>query len=289
MITRASRLFFGLAGVSYVLAVLYGIATEASKVGAVGDTLGGDGAVNAVLGPLTLGYKGGVGEHVGFVTLMAFAAASLLMGVVSSAFRDGDPEAIAELMSLDAAPAVTAPLDVSAWPAVAAVGAAVAAIGLAGTPALFVAGVALMVASGAEWAIKDWSERATADPEVNRAIRNRMMYPVEFPLAGVVLLGFMALGFSRLLLNSSETMAIVWALVFAAVIFTAAIVINALNGEARKMAVSAALVVGFIAVLGTAIYGAARGERDFEVHENDGGTEHGSVIVTPSSPLGDSA
>ena len=30
------------------------------------------------------------------------------------------------------------------------------------------------------------AERATGDPEVNRQIRNRLMYPIEIPLAGAV-------------------------------------------------------------------------------------------------------
>ena len=28
-----------------------------------------------------------------------------------------------------------------------------------------------------------WSERATGDAEVNRQIRNRLMYPIEIPVA----------------------------------------------------------------------------------------------------------
>ncbi len=283
MITRASRLFFGLALVGYLLGLVYGIATEAAKVGALEDTLGGDGAVNAVLGPLTFGYKGGVGEHVGFVLLMGFAAVCFVLGIVTSAFRDGDPEALAEAMSLDAAPAVVAPLGANVWPTLMAVGAGVTAIGLATTAAVTVAGAALMVASGAEWAVTSWSEQATGDPSVNRAIRDRIMHPIEYPVAGVVVLGFIALGVSRLLLSSSETMAIIWALVLAAIIFGAALALNALDAAARRTLLGAAVAVGFVAVLGLGIYGAATGEREFETH----GEEHGAVTINPSAESGE--
>jgi hypothetical protein len=277
MISRASRLFFGLSAVSFFMAVLYGVVTEASSATTVGDTLGGDGAVNAVLGPLTLGYKGGVGDHIGYALLMGFALATAVMGAFSSAFRDGDAEALAEHMALDAAPAVNAPSDPNLWPAVAAVGAAVTTIGLASSPVLFVAGVVMLAISVIEWAVKDWSERATGDPEVNRAIRNRMAYPVELPASGVILLGIMAFSLSRLFLAVSKNGAIIVALVAAALIFAGAVLLSNLDRAQRRVALGLVLSVGLIAVVGAGVFGAARGERDFEVHHND---EHGSAVPT---------
>ncbi|MBK6669548.1 MAG: hypothetical protein IPG46_07645 [Actinobacteria bacterium] len=114
MFTRGSRLFFGLATASLLGAMLYGIITNGLQSGGVIETLTGKGAVDAVLGPLTLGYKGGVGDHIGFSLLLAFAVCSLAIGIGSSAFRDGDPEAIAELANLDAVPPVSEPNDLSA-------------------------------------------------------------------------------------------------------------------------------------------------------------------------------
>ena len=56
MFTTGSKWFFGLGLVSLVLAAAYGWTT------------GGSG-----LGPLTVGYKGGVGDHLGYGLLLAIA------------------------------------------------------------------------------------------------------------------------------------------------------------------------------------------------------------------------
>ena len=97
----------------------YGVITNGIDHGGVWHVLTGDGAMSALLGPITLGYKGGVGDHLGFTMLMGFAVTCAAMGFTTSAFRDGDPEAVAEVSRLDAAPAVTAPADLSPWPIVA--------------------------------------------------------------------------------------------------------------------------------------------------------------------------
>ena len=37
-----------------------------------------------------------------------------------------------------------------------------------------------------EWTMQAWSDRATGDPAVNREIRNRVMLPIEVPVAGAL-------------------------------------------------------------------------------------------------------
>ena len=78
MITTGSKWFFGLGFVSLVLAVAYGWTT------------GGNG-----VGPLTMGYKGGVGDHFGYGVLVTAGFVSLFLGALSLAVRDA--EALAEL------------------------------------------------------------------------------------------------------------------------------------------------------------------------------------------------
>jgi hypothetical protein len=65
MVTTSSKFFYGLAGVGLLAAIVYGIITNGVAHGGVLDVLSGPGAVDAVLGPITLGYKGGVGDHLG--------------------------------------------------------------------------------------------------------------------------------------------------------------------------------------------------------------------------------
>src|SRR4051812_28664470 len=101
MITTGSKLFYGLAGAAFVAAVVYGVVTNGVAHGGVLNTLAGDGAVDALLGPLTLGYKGGVGDHVGYALLMGFGVCSLGMGIATTAFRDADAGALAGLAGVD--------------------------------------------------------------------------------------------------------------------------------------------------------------------------------------------
>ena len=73
MVSTGSKFFFGMAVVGLVSAIVYGILTTATGAAA---TLSGNGVIDAIVGPLTLGYKGGVGDHVGYTVLMAFAMCS---------------------------------------------------------------------------------------------------------------------------------------------------------------------------------------------------------------------
>ena len=62
MMTTGSKIYFKVAGAVWALAVVYGYVTETVSVG-IWKGLSGDGVISSVLGPLTFGYKGGVGDH----------------------------------------------------------------------------------------------------------------------------------------------------------------------------------------------------------------------------------
>jgi len=57
------------------------------------------------VGPVSLGWKGGVGDHVGYVLLVGLATIAGATGLVLVAIRDADPAAQAELLGLDSVPA----------------------------------------------------------------------------------------------------------------------------------------------------------------------------------------
>src|SRR3954453_15881246 len=57
--------------------------------------------IDAVLGPLTGGWKGGVGNHLAYTSLVSVAVLSGLLGGLFLAFRDADPEAEAEVLHLE--------------------------------------------------------------------------------------------------------------------------------------------------------------------------------------------
>src|SRR5919106_1387222 len=122
-IPTGSKWFFGLGLVSLVLAVAYGWTT------------GGNG-----VGPLTMGYRGGVGDHLGYGLLVAAGFISLFLGSVSLAVRDADAEAVVQVAGSEAVPAAI-PASPSYWPAVTAFGVALVIVGLVASPVLFVFGL----------------------------------------------------------------------------------------------------------------------------------------------------
>ncbi|MET1049497.1 MAG: hypothetical protein ABWZ55_07690, partial [Acidimicrobiales bacterium] len=70
MVGTGSRLFFAYAVVGFLAAAVYGVAS------------GGD-----VLGVVSVGYKGGVGEHFGYSVLTLLGFTALVLGIVTVVLR----------------------------------------------------------------------------------------------------------------------------------------------------------------------------------------------------------
>ena len=129
MMTTGSKIYFKVAGAVWALAVVYGYVTETVSVG-IWKGLSGDGVISSVLGPLTFGYKGGVGDHFGYGLLMGVAGVAAGLGAAHIAFRDGSPE-LAAAMDGDA-PSTTRPsINASMWPFLGAIAAGLLLLGLA--------------------------------------------------------------------------------------------------------------------------------------------------------------
>ena len=84
MLTTGFKLWFGLCVLMVTAAVFAGYTTGGTETG-----------------PISLGWKGGVGNHVVYTLLMLGAASMAVMGIVSQAFRDSEPEAAIELLGVD--------------------------------------------------------------------------------------------------------------------------------------------------------------------------------------------
>ena len=69
MFKSGSKFLFGLAGVGFISAILYAMATSGERLD----------RPDSLLGPLTLGYKGYVGDHVGFTILVGLSFVSLFL------------------------------------------------------------------------------------------------------------------------------------------------------------------------------------------------------------------
>jgi hypothetical protein len=268
MITTAAKWFFGLGLVSFVLAVVYGYSTGGNR-----------------LGPLTAGYYGGVGDHLGYTLLVTTAIGAVLLGLTAVVTRDADPKALAEVAGTELAPAAVPPAYPSIWPLVGAFGAALLVLGLVISNVMFVVAAFVLIAVVVEWIVLAWSDHATGDPETNHLLRRRMMAPFEVPLAGFLLAGGAVLAFSRILLTSSSTGAVGVAIGIGVVVLAVGTLI-ALRPNLSHDTVVGVLCVLALGVVIAGVASAARGERFIEPHEEhhaeEGGEEpEGNSPLTP--------
>lgn len=245
MVGTGSRLFFTLAVFGLLGACAYGVAS------------GGD-----PVGVLSAGYKGGVGEHLGYAVLGLFGVTSLVFGVLNVAIRDADPVPVLAGAPESTLPQVAAPTSVSPWPVVGAIGVVIAVLGLVEGSLLFVLGLVVVGITAFEWTVKAWSDRATGDPAVNRAIRNRVMSPIEIPIGAALVIAFIVIGVSRVLLAVTSTTAVGIAMAAAILIAVGAIVVLKRPQQSKQVA-TALLLIGALAVIAGGIAGVAAGSRDF--------------------------
>ena len=253
MFTPGFKYFFGLAMGLATAAVVYGYTT------------GGD-----QFGPLVWGWKGGVGDHIGYIVLMGLAVTTGLIGSVLVAFRDADPDAQAHYSGVDTV-VPTTHVSGTFWPVAGAFGAATAVVGLVLHPAIFVVGLALCGITAIEWTMYAWADRATGDPEANRALRNRVMAPLEIPVAGALTVGVVVLSASRILLNSTVDGAVFWAGAIAVVILGIG-TLYATKPALNKNVIAGLMLLVGVAVVAGGIVAAVDGEREFhphDVHEDD--------------------
>ena len=267
MTTTASKLFFGGSVVALLAAWVYGWGT------------GG-----GLTGVMLFGLKGGVGEIAGYTILVATAGVLAFLGTATSVLRDADPEHQAAVARLEVVPLVSAPSGPSYWPTVGALAVVVTLVGLVASPVMFVIGALGVLVVTLEWMVTAWSERATGDPEVNRQIRNRMMYPIEIPVAGALGVLVLVVLVSRVFLALDRTSTALVAIVVAAII-TAIGFLLAYRPHLPKDAVAAIVVVGALVVLAAGIAAAAAGSREFEHHEDESHEPAESESGAPSLEL----
>jgi hypothetical protein len=280
MFTPGFKLLFGLAAFALGGALLMGISSSLLVEGkTVGDRLHDQGIIQTVTGPVTIGWKGPVGNHVGYGVLLAAAGIAAFLAVVLVAFRDADPEAEAQLLDVETVPLTRAPSGTNFAPLVGAAAVALVAIGWVANTAFLYAGFALLAATAVTWTVRAWAERATGDAEVNRQIYARIIDPLRVPVVGVVLILFLVGGLSRVLLAVPDKgwSAVVFGL--AAVLFFAGVLAVAAQPKIARPLATVLLVLAAVGVLGGGIWGVAAGERHIEPHGHGGGGEgvHTSV------------
>lgn len=271
MITRGSKFFYAAAVVGYLSALVYGFITASADHGGVLSVFSDGGIVDAVLGPLTFGWKGGVGDHVGYTLLMAFAAATAALGGFHTATRDADAAALAQLEGIEAtdlAPA-SMPAGLSWWPMLTALGTGVVVVGLVFSNALFWGGVAVLIIAAVEWTARAWSERATPDAALSAEYRGRLLQPVEVPLASLLIIAIVAIAISRVLLAVPQSAAVYIIIALAAAIFGVANLL-ARRPDLKGRVLGTVVFLSMLAIIAAGIAGGIAGPRDIEEHHGEG-------------------
>jgi hypothetical protein len=288
MITRGSKFFFGAAAVGYLTALLYGFLTGAAAHGGVLDVFSNGGLVNSIVGPISFGWKGWVGDQIGYSVLMAFAGTMAVLGGFTSVFRDGSPEALAELQGATVDKGeitgarvdlrVVTPQGLSMWPIFTAFSAGAAIVGLAVSTVLFGIGCIGLVIAGVEWTVKAWSERATGDAAQNKAIRDHLMHPLEIPIGATLAIALVIFCMSRILLAVSKVGAVFFIIILATIVFVVAILLAARPQLKRSVLVGALLVFGVL-IIGGGIVGGVAGPREKEDHSEEESLGASSLVV----------
>ena len=272
MLTPGFKLFFGFGVLAAVAAVVYGIAT--------GDPGGADyiGVVDrdAWKGVISLGWQGGIGEHTGFVVLVFAALVAGGLGCMLVAFRDADAESVGELAPDGETPPTVAPSPPSYWPVLSAFAVAVAVIGLVTHAAIFVIGLILAGVVAFEWMIGAWADRATGDAAANRALRNRLMHPIEIPVLGAAGVAILVVGGSRVLLAVSEFSA-VWIAAGVATVILLVSMLFAARPRIGKSVIATVLAFAAVAVVAAGIVATAAGSYDHGGHDDHG---HDDAVET---------
>lgn len=271
-LTPAFRFFAGLAAFSFVSAFIVGFSS------------GDQPLMDRIVGPVTLGWKGGIGNHLAYSLFVGLFALSAGLAGLLVAFRDADPEAEAQYVHTETVPLTRAPAGDNYVPLVGAFGIVLVVIGL-GTRAnwLALSGLVLMVLVGGVWTLRAWAERATGDEHTNAELYHRFIDPLRTPVVAILCIGLVVIGFSRLLLAVNKTASVALFGGVAAAFFIVATIL-ALRPAASRVVITVVVILGALALLAAGIVGAVVGQRQFE-HKGETGASQGALPapVQPSS------
>jgi len=275
MFKTGSKFLYGLAGLGLVSAILLAAATGDHPIG-----------MDTLLGPLTFGYKGYVGDHVGYTVLISLSFISLFGGIFLSALRDSDAEAAAQVVGLETVPEVPAPATANYWPVIGGFSAGAVVIGLAVGPIMAVVGLVGLTITAFEWAARSWADRATGDPEVNQGIRDRLLQPIEIPALAVLVIGGIVLAVQQILLALPKIGSyLVFGLVPVAILVVGSIIV--LKPKLSQSVIAGMLLVGGFAILAGGVAATIAGERDHGGHSKEkGGHSKGEEGLAPQTQNG---
>lgn len=214
----------------------------------------------------TVVYGLGQDGVLGTVGLASATIGLILLTVLNAMLRDSNVFADDEAPVETTAAAQKAP-GASIWPLGLAFGAVVIAVGLISYQPIVVVGLVAVVATGGEWAVQAWAERASGDPDYNAKVRNRMSNALEYPVGAAVGIGIIVYSFSRVMLwlSSKTNTTVAFATVAAVVLLVAFLVAS--RRKISTGALGGVMAVGAIAVVTAGAFAGLDGERDIPVFE----------------------
>lgn len=274
MFTPGFKLFGGLSAFGLIGAFVYGLSSR----GVGGEVTDADyfGFVDrdAVIGLISLGWKGNVGGASGFMVLIFMSITAAFIGGTVVAFRDADVESVAELGDTPSAmPLAQRPTAPSWWPATTAIGVGVLLIGLVmETKAYWIIGLVLLSAVAVEWALTSWADRSTGDATINSALRDRVGASFEIPVLGLALGAVLALSVSRMFLWATGNAAVLVAGVLSVVILAVA-VLAVFRPQIGRRTLNAIVGVVAVAFIGLGVLAAANTEHHGDEHGEDHSAE----------------
>lgn len=232
MFTTGSKLFFGVTFIALAGAVVHGVVT---------------------------------GDLAGTIILASIAVVAAFLGGMSSYVRDADPRLTSEgVAGVPPAPLVSGSL----WPLAGGLAATLMAVGLAYDRRVFGLGVVILLCTIAEWMLLSWSDRASADPSFNKAVRGRLAHPVEFPVIAALVVAALLFALSRIMLSLPE----IGAIVIFSIVSIAILVVGTAIALRSRVGKSTLVGIGTLSVVAlgaAAIVGVVRGEYHGEHHHEE--------------------
>src|SRR6478609_136770 len=257
MFTPAFRFFAGLAAFSLVAAFIVGFSSQVQD------------PMDRLLGPLTMGWKGGIGNHFAYTFFAGLFGLSAGLAGILVAFRDADPEAEAQVVHTETVPLTRAPAGNNYLPALGAFAFVLGLVGLStGNHMLIGGGIVGVVGVAFVWTLRAWAERATGDDTINAELYHRFVDPLRTPVVAIVCVALVVLGLSRVLLAVSKTGSVIIFGGVAAIFFIGATLL-ALYPKSTRTITTVFVVGGALAILVAGIISAFVGERDFEHHGDE--------------------
>jgi hypothetical protein len=213
----------------------------------------------------TLVYGIGQGGVMGTIGLTSATVALIGLATLNALLRDSNVFADDSAPVEASSAAQFAPAS-SIWPLAFAFSGVIVAVGLISYQPILVIGLIAVLATGAEWAVQAWAERASGNVEHNAEVRSRLSNPLEYPVGGALAIGIIVYSFSRVMLWLSKTNTTITFSVLASIVVAIAFVI-AFRPKMNPLAIGGVMATGAIAVVVAGTFTGLDGERDIPVFE----------------------